>query len=71
MKKILIGFIIVGMLGLSACGSKYDEDFKSGMEKFENGEKMSEDEYDAVNDFLEWEQDQNNDQEKTFDAWGN
>ena len=67
---IIIIVILLGLIGSCSSGgsSKYDDDLNSGLEKYRNGEKMNEDEYDAVNNFLEWEDKQ---KDKTYDDWNN
>lgn len=67
---IIIIVILMGLIGSCSSGgsSKYDDDLNSGLEKYRNGEKMNEDEHDAVNNFLEWEDKQ---KDKTYDDWNN
>ena len=38
--------------------SKYDRDLENGLDKLYNGETMTEDEEEAVNDFYEWNDEQ-------------
>lgn len=57
---ILIILVLFGLLG--SCGdggSKYEDDLNSGWDKFSNGNygDMSDDEKEAVNNFLEWSND--------------
>lgn len=58
MKKIKLILLAVTVAALlTACGeSKYDRDFKSGLDKFKSGDvsSMSKSERKAVNDFLNW-----------------
>lgn len=71
-KKLVLFLAILGVAGivLSGCGgeSQYDKDFQNGMDKYRNGEKMTEGEYNAVKDYQKWESKQG---EKTFDEWDN
>ena len=66
----IIGVLLVIALFGSCSGgnSKYDDDLNSGMKKYYSGEKMSEDEYNAVKDYNELK-DKNTD--KTYDDWDN
>ena len=67
---IIIIVIFLGLIGSCSSGgsSKYEDDLNSGMEKYRNGEKMNKDEYNAVNNYLEWEDKQ---RDKTYDDWNN
>lgn len=67
---IIIILILLSLIGSCSSGgsSKYDDDLKSGIEKYYNGEKMNEDEYDAVKDYNDWKDKQG---EKTYDDWDN
>lgn len=75
-KKIAIGLLCVCAcaMPLSACGDDeptYEENLNSGLDKFYSGEEMNENEYNAVNDFFEWEMNGGEDQEKTYEDWSN
>lgn len=48
------------------CASLYTITLKSGIEKYNNGETMTEEEYNAVKNFNEWSDKQG---EKTYDEW--
>ena len=67
---IMIIGIVLCLIGAWSSGgrSKCEYDLNSGREKYRNGEKMNKDEYDAVNDYLEWEDKQ---KDKTYDDWNN
>lgn len=71
MKKRLVVLLVsvFAAISLYGCGggeSQYDRDFKSGMEKYNNGQKMTKGEANAVKNFKDW---QNNQGEKTYDQW--
>ncbi|HIW21036.1 MAG TPA: hypothetical protein H9887_03320 [Candidatus Dorea intestinavium] len=71
-----IGLVLVIMIAfiwlLGSCSnsdsssSKYDQDLESGYEKYQSGEDMSEDEYNAVKNFNNWRE-KNTD--KSYDEW--
>lgn len=69
---ILVIICIIVILGLFGSCSNNDDEYKktlnSGMEKYYNGEKMTKEEYNAVNGYLEWEDDQ---KDKTYNDWNN
>ena len=56
MKKLLILLTIIATLSLCSCGgtSQYDKDLISGIQKMKSGEKMTEGEKNATNDFLDY-----------------
>ena len=62
--------VILALLGSCSGGgsSKYEDDLNSGIEKYNNGEKMNEDEYNAVKNYNDWKDKQG---EKTYDDWNN
>lgn len=69
MKRIiLIALLAISTFSLAGCGgeSQYDKDFKSGMEKYNSGGKMTEGEANAVKNFKNWQSKQG---EKTYDEW--
>lgn len=64
-------FIIWAISSLSSSGgesasSKYERNFKSGIEKYNSGQEMNRDEYNAVKDFKKW---QSKNSEKTYSDW--
>ena len=68
----IIAFAIaIGVL-LTSCGkpvswdSEYGKTLKSGIEKYNNGEPMTKQEYNAVKDYKEWEE---KNSEQTYDSW--
>ena len=74
----LVSIIIVVIL-LVSCGSWFNESrrrdqeeyrrtLESGQEKYYNGEKMTEEEYNAVKDFNNWKSKQG---EHSYDEWDN
>ena len=66
LKMLLSGIMLVCFL--SGCGgeTQYDRDYKSGMEKYRSGQKMTEGEANAVKNFLDWKSKQG---EKTYNEW--
>lgn len=71
MKKVFVQIVAVAMFSLMLVGctdteSEYDKALKSGFEKYQNGEIMTEQEYNAVKDFNEWADKQG---EKTYEEW--
>ena len=75
MKRIVVLFLLAGLLvalltGLTACSSddSYRQTLNSGIQKYQRGEAMSREEYNAVKGFNEWRSNQG---EKTYSAWGN
>ena len=72
MKRKLVSIItvILIMIMLVACGrsssDSYRETLESGQRKAINGEKMSQQEYNAVKDFNEWKE---KNSEKTYEDW--
>lgn len=71
MKKIGIGIAVVLLIAaLGSCGGKketqYDRDFKSGMEKYNSGQEMTEGEYKAVKNYENWKDSQGT---KTYEEW--
>ncbi len=70
-KKIVVTGLVIIMLSVifTGCTSNdYEETLKSGIDKYNNGEEMTQEEYDAVKDFNEWADEQG---EKTYDEWDN
>lgn len=68
MKKIIV-VLLMGLFifGVSACGNdEYEETLESGYEKYINGEEMSEEEYNAVKSFKDWEDKQT---PKSYNDW--
>ena len=67
-KKIFAGsvFVVMMSLPLVGCTNDYEDTLKSGIEKYNNGETMTEEEYNAVKNFNEWSDKQG---EKTYDEW--
>ena len=67
-KKFFAGSVFVVMMSLSlvGCTNDYEDTLKSGIEKYDNGEIMTEEEYNAVKNFNEWSDKQG---EKTYDEW--
>ena len=67
-KKFFAGSVFVVMMSLSlvGCTNDYEDTLKSGIEKYDNGETMTEEEYNAVKNFNEWSDKQG---EKTYDEW--
>lgn len=66
---VIVGILVIlGLFGSCSRGgsSKYEDDLNSGMEKYYNGEKMNEDEYNAVKNFNDWKDKQG---EKTYNDW--
>ena len=57
MKKVCIAILLISSLMLCSCGgkSKYDRDLESGINKMKSGQKMTESEKKATNDFLDWQ----------------
>lgn len=62
--------IICLLFCLSGCSSSndYANTLRSGYSKYQNGQKMSYDEYKAVQEFNQWRDKQG---EKTYSGWGN
>ena len=61
--SLMTGILIVGIEKLDNHSShntqsKYDTDLDNGLDKMINGETMTEDEENAVNDFYEWNDEQ-------------
>lgn len=61
-KCLSLAFIVAMLCAmLTACdgGSKYEDDLNSGWDKFSNGDygSMTDDEKEAVDNFLEWSND--------------
>lgn len=61
--SLLCGILAVGLINLDKHSahntkSKYDTDLDNGLDKLYNGETMTEDEEEAVNDFYEWNDEQ-------------
>lgn len=55
---VVIAIIIILFVLPKACssgGSQYDKDLHSGINKMYSGEKMTESEKRAANDFLDWQ----------------
>ena len=67
---LVVVCLICLMLGLTSCSSNdsYRQTLNSGLEKYQRGEAMSREEYNAVKGFNDWRSKQGN---KTYDAWGN
>lgn len=64
---ILIGLSILGACSnLSGHESKYDRDLENGIEKYENGQDMTEDEYNAVKNMKDWSEKNST---KSYDEW--
>lgn len=57
--------MIMMSLALMGCTNDYEDTLKSGIEKYDNAETMTE-EYNAVMIFNEWSDKQG---EKTYDEW--
>lgn len=67
MKKVLISIsLFLVSLSLYGCDNSYEETLDSGLEKYYSGEKMTEQEHDAVESYHDWIDDN---KEKTYDAW--
>lgn len=61
--SLLVGILGAGLINLDKHSahntkSKYDTDLDNGLDKLYNGETMTEDEENAVNDFYEWNDEQ-------------
>lgn len=68
-KRILLAVMsVMSIVLLVGCGgeTQYDRDFKSGMEKYNSGAKMTEGEAKAVKNFKDWQSKQG---EKTYNEW--
>ncbi|MBR1822138.1 MAG: hypothetical protein IJ769_11040 [Clostridia bacterium] len=67
---LAVALLIAMMVGLTACSSddSYRQTLNSGIEKYQRGEAMTKEEYNAVKGFNDWRAKQG---EKTYDAWGN
>lgn len=68
---ILSVFIATLLVG---CGekSKYETDLENGVRKYENGEEMTKDEYEAVKDMKDWSAKQKEENsKKTYSDWNN
>lgn len=67
---IIIIVIFLGLIGSCSSGgsSKYEDDLNSGLNKYYNGEKMNEDENNAVKNYNNWKDKQG---EKSYDDWNN
>ena len=67
---ILVILCIVGLLALLGSCSSNNDDLKdtlnSGMQKYENGEPMTREEYNTVHSYLKWE---DNQRDKTYNEW--
>ncbi len=76
MKKILV-FLCVGTIlcgTLAGCAKKANDEYadtlKSGVEKYDNGEAMTQDEYKAVKNMKEWKDKEDaKTSEKTYSQW--
>lgn len=65
--------MIIGILGgtvaLTACGSdEYEQTLKSGYQKYQTGQQMTREEYNAVKSFNDWKY-KNSDH--TYSEWNN
>lgn len=59
---------------LVGCGekSKYETDLENGVRKYDNGEEMTKDEYEAVKDMKDWSAKQKEENsKKTYSDWNN
>lgn len=68
---ILSVFIATLLVG---CGekSKYETDLENGVRKYDNGEEMTKDEYEAVKDMKDWSAKQKEENsKKTYSDWNN
>ena len=69
-RRLLLIAAVAAFALLTGCGgggeSQYDKDFKNGIEKYRNGEPMTEGEAKAVKNFNDWKEKQG---EKTYDEW--
>lgn len=68
-KGIVLGLTCAGMAGMfTGCSSddEYEETLESGYEKYNDGEEMTEEEYNAVKGFNDWKDKQG---EKSYDDW--
>lgn len=65
---LLIG--LFSILMLAGCGSydDYEDTLNSGLEKYQSGETMTKQEYNAVKSFNDWCDKQT---DKTYDQWDN
>lgn len=61
---IIVLLAIIGSCGKS--NDSYKETLNNGLEKYYNGDPMTKEEHDAVQNFNEWK---NNQGEKTYDKW--
>lgn len=66
----IIGFLsfIGSFSGGSGSNDTYRQNLESGYEKYQRGEKMTREEYNAVKNFNEWKDKQG---EKTYSDWDN
>ncbi len=65
---LLIG--LFSILMLAGCGSNddFEDTLNSGLEKYQSGETMTKQEYNAVKSFNDWRDKQT---DKTYDQWDN
>lgn len=68
-KALIVLLASIGLLGMFT-GCSGDDDYKetlnNGIEKYNTGEKMTEDEYNAVKRYNNWKDKQG---EKSYDDW--
>lgn len=68
-KALIVLLASIGVMGMFA-GCSSDDDYKetlnNGIEKYNTGEKMTEDEYNAVKRYNNWKDKQG---EKSYDDW--
>lgn len=70
---VLIAFFsLLALIGSGSGGSSsndtYRQNLESGYEKYQKGEKMTREEYNAVKNFNDWKDKQG---EKTYSDWNN
>ena len=68
---VVIVVLLLGMIGScsgasSKSSDRYRQNMESGLQKYYNGEKMNEEEYNAVKDYQNWKY---KNSEHTYDDW--
>lgn len=67
---VFVAVVSSAIMGCSSGSNDYENTLKSGIEKYENGEEMTQEEYNAVKNFNDWSEKQSEKQsEKTYSEW--
>lgn len=65
---LLVSVLSIGCLCSCTHEDEYRKTLESGYEKYQNGEDMSKEEYEAVKSFNDWKEDNS---EQSYDDWDN